>query len=662
MNIVVSKPLGTRVFEAECLWAFKVAEEDWSFSSCDNIKALFQRMFAGEVCEKFSIAHTKMSYIVRHGLSEVLLTELVDDVNNSIETMTLLLDETTTAQVKKHCDFLVRFWSEKEDQVVTRYLTSTFFAHTSADELQKMVLSILESCAISIDKFANLSTDGPNINKGLHRRLDQRLKEDLHHGLLSFNPCVLHKVHTGFHNGLLQYGKDLENLAFDLHAWFKIAPCKREDFMQVAVDFQNEAIFSVFQRNEALFYRHVECRWLTLVPALQKVEERWNQAKKYFLDFLPSTKKFATTTQQNKRYKKIVDCFNNEKAFLVQLAFVIDVSTVFFKFLLEFQSEGPKVHTIYQSMKEMLLVLMRRFVRAEAVNGVSGKELQILDVKRQQNQLKLNDIDIGAKATRLLQELSPFDQKKVREDMLKFFVSCATFLQRKLPLDNMILVAASCLHPDSRKMQKTVRQIEYLAKMFPHVIEEASISQMKDEWKIYQAEDDNKIVVDTKERVDHYWRKIFRITSSSGAPKYVTLPKLVKSVLSLQNSNADVEMSLSDNKNTCTKDRVNLLPETLIGLRRMKEYARSKGGSHCIVVNDKIIEGMASAKRKDDERILQEKKTRDLNKKNLTRMQEKEIEKVKMLNKVVQSKKALEREELVFQQEEEKVDEEIKLT
>ena len=217
-----------------------------------------------------------------------------------IGTITLLLDETTTTQVKKQCDFLVRFWSELEDQVVTRYLTSTFFAHTSADELQKMVLNILKSCEIYTDKFANLSTDGNNINMGLHQRLDQQLKENLHHGLIPFNPCVLHKVHTGFHNGLLEYGKDMVDLAFDLHGWFNIAPCKREDFIQAAVDFQNEALFVVFERNEALFYRHVECRWLTLVPALQKVEERWNQTKKYFLDFLPTIKNLVTArTQKN---------------------------------------------------------------------------------------------------------------------------------------------------------------------------------------------------------------------------------------------------------------------------------------------------------------------------------------------------------------------------
>ena len=57
----------------------------------------------------------------------------------------------------------------------------------------------------------------------------------------------------------------------------------------------------------------------------------------------------------------------------------------------------------------------------------------------------------------------------------------------------MILIAAACLHPDSQKMQKTVNQIEYLAKKFPHVVEETSISVLKDEWKLYQAEDDSKV-------------------------------------------------------------------------------------------------------------------------------------------------------------------------
>ena len=134
----------------------------------------------------------------------------------------------------------------------------TFFAHTSANDLQKMVNNVLESSNISVQKMASLSTDGCNINKALHKRLDEKMKEEGHPSLLPFDPCVLHKTHGSFHKGILQYSQDIEHLSFELHSWFKITPCKREDFMQVAVEFQNEIIFTSFKKSETLFYRHLE--------------------------------------------------------------------------------------------------------------------------------------------------------------------------------------------------------------------------------------------------------------------------------------------------------------------------------------------------------------------------------------------------------------------
>ena len=187
------------------------------------------------------------------------------------------------------------------------------FGHTSADHLKDLVMEVMDECDILVEKFANLSTDGPNINIGLHNRLHHHLNDLLHSGILQFNPCNLHKCHNGFHRGILQHGKDVENLAFNLLAWFKISPCKRVDFMEVAAELQGSTVFEVFSRNEALFYRHVQTRWLTLVPALKKVEKRWNESKKYFMDYLPSQKDFSNSTERNKRYQRIKGEFLKEK-------------------------------------------------------------------------------------------------------------------------------------------------------------------------------------------------------------------------------------------------------------------------------------------------------------------------------------------------------------
>ena len=123
-TVQLAKHILMKTLEAECLWAFKLAKEDWSFHRCDGNK-LFHRMFTSDVTEKFSIAHTKVSYTVRHGLCKVRLEELVADIKSSHSCFTLL-DETTTKQVKKQCDFLIIYGSANEDEVCTKYITSTF--------------------------------------------------------------------------------------------------------------------------------------------------------------------------------------------------------------------------------------------------------------------------------------------------------------------------------------------------------------------------------------------------------------------------------------------------------------------------------------------------------------------------------------------------------
>ena len=76
-----------------------------------------------------------------------------------------------------------------------------------------------------------------------------------------------------------------------------------------------------------------------------------------------------------------------------------------------------------------------------------------------------------------------------------------------------------------------------------------------------------------------YWAKVFRIGNVAGEMKYTLLSKVVKSCLSLQNVNASVERSLSDNKNTLTPERNNFSDKSLMGLRRMKEHTRKWTGA-----------------------------------------------------------------------------------
>ena len=111
----------------------------------------------------------------------------------------------------------------------------------------------------------------------------------------------------------------------------------------------------------------------------------------------------------------------------------------------------------------------------------------------------------------------------------------------------------------------------------PHVID-SKATEVIDEWKVYQKQE---ISPDMYMNVplDKYFIKVFELTHSNGFPLFTTLEKLIKSCLSIQNWNAAVERSLSDNKNCLTDTRTNLSEEALIGLRRMKDKARKAGGA-----------------------------------------------------------------------------------
>ena len=60
----------------------------------------------------------------------------------------------------------------------------------------------------------------------------------------------------------------------------------------------------------------------------------------------------------------------------------------------------------------------------------------------------------------------------------------------------------------------------------------------------------------------------------------------------IHHGNADVERSLSDNKQVVTPHRVSLGPKVIQGLRRTKELARSAGGAHNVNIT-KLMLGAA---------------------------------------------------------------------
>ena len=87
--------------------------------------------------------------------------------------------------------------------------------------------------------------------------------------------------------------------------------------------------------DDELFVRHVQCRWLTLLPALDRIVKSWEAVKKYFLKELPkqaTEKRTSKSLEKNERYNRICRKVQ-DKSFPAQLAFLVSVEPIFKKFL-----------------------------------------------------------------------------------------------------------------------------------------------------------------------------------------------------------------------------------------------------------------------------------------------------------------------------------------
>ncbi|KAH3777605.1 hypothetical protein DPMN_179053 [Dreissena polymorpha] len=100
--------------------------------------------------------------------------------------------------------------------------------------------------------------------------------------LVQFISCTLHVVHNAFKNGIYVYGEDAEQLAVDIFQWFKSHTCQREDFQETLAE---------LGLGDKMFVRHVKCRCLTLVPALQRILRNWKAVCKYYITDLPAMSK-----------------------------------------------------------------------------------------------------------------------------------------------------------------------------------------------------------------------------------------------------------------------------------------------------------------------------------------------------------------------------------
>ena len=152
--------------------------------------------------------------------------------------------------------------------------------------------------------------------------------------------------------------------------------------------------------------------------------------------------------------------------------------------------------------------------------------------------------------------------KKIVLDMNVVYKAVIKDLQKELLVEDVLLRAMTSLNPLEQKAADSLQHCRVVASHIPsiHPGEEMKVG---DEWIRYQemnvTEDDQSLCM------DHLWDKFFT-KKDNCEDQFEVLPKVVKCVLALCHSNADVERSLSINRRMLRKQNVSMKGETIIGL------------------------------------------------------------------------------------------------
>ena len=570
-----------QIVKAETLWALKTASENFSFRVSDGVPELFQKMFPDStVAKHMTMSRTKVAYMIGHGLGPYFQQQIIDDIQRLPSTYyTIHFDETTNAQMKKQMDILVRYYSEKHGEVKVRFLKALMFGHAFAKTVSDEIWRTLQESGMSPGFLLSLSSDGPNVNKSIKKSINNKLQEQFKRQLVDTGSWQIHVAHNSFQKGIEVYGEAIENLCIDLFYFFKLSASRREDYL---------AIQQKLDLDEIVFNRHVESRWLSLLPAVEKVKSQLPALLEYFKK-LPDTDK---KIKSNERYKKIMAILTSPET-TVQLCFLQCIKPVFDRFLQMFQTAGPLIHVLHEAMLNLLKQVMSRFLKQCIVQEKTMNELLKVDSKNVDFQLKDDELDIGDETKNGINDLKQSGkQRQCYLGIRSFFTTVIEYMQKSLELKNPLLEALSCLQPKQRTKGLSVQKIRLVGSQLPSVNSE-ELTLLTDEWRIYAETDipeewiqkaDGSVV-----RVDHYWHKVLQLKTPLGKEKFDVLAKVVKCALSLSHGNADSERSLSVNKKTLTKERSSLSITSLNGLRATQDGVKSMNGLSNITVTKDML-------------------------------------------------------------------------
>ena len=223
--------------KAEIRWVLHTVKTHQSFRAQTGISELFKCMFPdSDIASGMKLSRTKTAYLVAFGLGPLFAAEARADLKKA-DYFAACFDESLNRDLKKEqMDVAVKLWDVNRNEVSTRYWSSVFLGHTTAEDLKVAFISAFDQGEKLelLPKCVQVSRDGPNVNWSFIQKLQAELRvDDDDPYLLECGSCGLHVVHGAFKTGASATEWELDSFLKNLYGMFKYSPAKCEDYVNI---------------------------------------------------------------------------------------------------------------------------------------------------------------------------------------------------------------------------------------------------------------------------------------------------------------------------------------------------------------------------------------------------------------------------------------------
>ncbi|XP_031327822.1 uncharacterized protein LOC116159067 [Photinus pyralis] len=315
-----------RTAAAEDCFAYHTVQHAHSYNSANCSNSLFSVIFPdSKIAQTFSCGRTKLTKVVTNVLAKESRKLIIQDLSGN-HPFSLATDASNKGNIKMF-PLVVRYF-KKDVGVQTKLLN--FF--DSSSETSK----IIANCLIEKLKEANLNpqnvisycADNASVNFGKNQSVFVELQK-FNSELIDVG-CLCHVLNNSIKNASNCLKFDLECIIMKTYNTF----CSHSKRKQELLEFYD---FCDVEYSELL--RHVPTRWLSLVPAIDRLYKNFEPIKSYFLSMSSCP-------------ALLHDFFTNDLA-EAYLGLVSNIGTLIQNVILKLEGEGPIIIEIYDLLSNL---------------------------------------------------------------------------------------------------------------------------------------------------------------------------------------------------------------------------------------------------------------------------------------------------------------------